>query len=396
MTQPTNNRFITSYDTDHVSMQEALALHNDMAAGFLHGVTNATIKASEVQHFIESVQAQFGSLALYDFSRSRNSTEFRYENECVKIYLSGNAVDLVVEMHAKTQEDSQRLWKIFVDCTEDDTEVQVFVHSYSMNGSAMDVRVRVMEPKEFERISWEFYPYIDIPVMFDRFFTGHENILLLVGEPGLGKSKMSTAALKYAHSNPDKLPYDKKLQDPGLDEQYIVVAYVKSPEVLASDAFWRSLQSDPPDFCILDDQDFMLTRRDAEVRTRDDSIKNSFLNQFLSYTDGVERNNTKFIITTNQNYDHIDTAVLRKGRLFDIIELRHLTNEEALAIWIRNGLQAEEFYEMFNTERILPAELGSEISKRKNERIAGAQTDYILEEGISKLKKVCNKTRIGL
>ena len=232
--------------------------------------------------------------------------------------------------------------------------------------------------------------------MFDQFFTGVENILLLVGEPGLGKSKMSTLALKHAFHNPDKLPYDKLKDNPALDNQFISVVYVKSTDVLVNDRFWRELSKLQADICIIDDLDYMLTKRDAEVTSADDQKKNDFLNQFLSFTDGVEKYKTKFIITTNQKYDDIDSALLRKGRLFDILELRKLDKHEALDIWLDNDLPKEEFEKVFHAHEVLPAELGSEINKRLNTRIETATATYLKEDGISKVIKATRVKKIGV
>lgn len=194
-------------------------------------------------------------------------------------------------------------------------------------------------------------------------------------------SKMSTSILKYAAEHDDILPYDK-MEDVYDDHQYVAVASVKSNAVLADDLFWKELEQKEFDFVILDDLDFFLTSRNNEVTSNDEDQKNKFLNQFLSFTDGLEKSKTKFIITTNQPYKDLDTAVLRKGRLFDILELRDLSNEEALVIWKENDLKKKDFpYK----GRVLPADLGSEIAKRKNTKIQESTEPYILEEGISKI-----------
>ena len=102
---------------------------------------------------------------------------------------------------------------------------------------------------------------------------------------------------------------------------------------------------------------------------------------------------TKIIITTNQSYKNLDTALLRKGRLFNILEFRELTNEEALNIWLKNELPEETFKEKFKGD-VLQAELGSIISMMKktdNEVLP----EYVLEEDISKLNKT-EKKSIGV
>jgi SpoVK/Ycf46/Vps4 family AAA+-type ATPase len=207
---------------------------------------------------------------------------------------------------------------------------------------------------------------------------------------------MSTLALKHAFKNPDKLPYDKLKDNPALDNQFITVVYVKSTDVLVNDKFWRELEKHEADFCIIDDLDYMLTKRDSEVTNAEDQKKNDFLNQFLSFTDGVEKHKTKFIITTNQKYDDIDSALLRKGRLFDILELRQLDHKEALNIWLDNELSETDFNELFTAHEVLPAELGSEIAKRLNTRISTATDSYLKEDGISKVLKAGRAKKIGI
>ena len=252
-----------------------------------------------------------------------------------------------------------------------------------------------MKVDDLRYISKDYYPYIDTGMMFDQFFTGSENIFLIVGEPGLGKSKMSTLAIRHACDNPDKLPYDKMANSPGLEEQFINIVYVKSVDVLVNDMFWRKIEADMIDIVVIDDLDYMLTRRDGEVLSADDIRKNTFLNQFLSFTDGVVKSRTKFIITTNQSFDGIDSALLRKGRLFDIIELRRLRRDEALVIWEQNGLHAGEFTKVFTEREILPANLGSEISKRLNKRIEKSTESYLREDGISKIQRAGRAKRVG-
>lgn len=199
-------------------------------------------------------------------------------------------------------------------------------------------------------------------------------------------TKFSNLLFKHLFQEPENIPYDKLVAIPELDEQFFNVAYVKSTDILAMDEFWRTLQKELPDFVILDDLDYMLTKRESEVMTSDDAKKNVFLNQLLSFTDGVQKNKTKFIITTNQHFDDVDTALLRKGRLFNILQFRKLKNIEALKIWLEQELKEEEFHSLFQDE-VLQSDLGSEIAKRKNKRIKNTSDSYLLEPEISKIKR---------
>ena len=87
---------------------------------------------------------------------------------------------------------------------------------------------------------------------------------------------------------------------------------------------------------------------------------------------------------------------MRKGRLFDILELRELNNDEALDIWKDSGLSENDFSTLFKTKKVLPAELGSEINKRMNDRIQNATQSYLKEDGISKTKNAGRSKRIGI
>lgn len=391
-----NIRLNVAGQPEEMSFDEALIAYKDVKEGYEHTIADITFKYQEYQDFIDDMKEHFTNFVEYDYSRGKNTIFKIHTFDEVKLYVRGNSLDLFVSIASKTEAINADVWKIYNKHSKEDNEVAMYMHSHFMNGGNLDEKVKTIKKEELDYISEKYYPYIDTDIMFKQFFTGNENILLLVGEPGLGKSKMSTLVLKYAFENSENLPYDKLKENPVLEEQYVNVSFVKNVEVLANDKFWRTIELLTPDFVIIDDLDYMLTKRDAEVMNSDDAVKNSFLNQFLSFTDGVEKNQTKFIITTNQKYSDIDTALLRKGRLFDILELRKLDRSEALAIWKDNKLKESEFDEIFHSHEVLPAELGSEISKRLNTRIDNATKSYLKEDGISKVQKAGRVKKIGL
>lgn len=385
-----------THNSDELSCDEAISTYRDTMDGYEYPIADIGFSAEEFKAIIEELETIFPGIVKYDFSSSKNSIFSKYMHDEFRCYIRGNSIDIYGSFYCQSDEVAEKIWSVYNKHCKDDNDTQLFMYSYSMNGGKVDENVKQIKIKDLDYISPKYYPYIDTEIMFDQFFTDNENILLLVGAPGLGKSKMSTLALKHAFNNTDKLPYDKLAANPALDCQYISVAYVKSTDVLADDNFWRTLEKTTPDFCIIDDLDYMLTKRDAQVMSGDDQVKNAFLNQFLSFTDGVEKHRTKFIITTNQTYSDIDTALLRKGRLFDILELRKLDKHESLDIWLDNGLKEKDFNEVFTTHEILPAELGSEVNKRLNTRISTSTQPYLKEEGISKVEKAGREKKVGL
>jgi len=390
------NRLLISHNSDDLTAEDAIIISNDINDGFIYSAIDILIKESEFKHFINDVEEKYGTLSVYDYSQSKTNIFKRYKSDRMRIYTNGNSLEIFTSIYATTEDDLQDLWNLIIKYIKDENSTCLYFCTYYIGANGVADETKIIKEDSLNYISKSYYPYIDTDIMFEQFFTGDENILLVVGEPGLGKSKMSSLALKYAFSNTNKLPYDKLDENSTLDNQFISVAYAKSSEVISSDKFWRMIGSVKNDFVILDDLDYMLTKRNSEVMSSEDQIKNNFLNQFLSFTDGVEKNKTKFIITTNQDYDDIDTALLRKGRLFDIIELRKLSADEALKIWKENNLEEKEFKTIFTTHEILPADLGSEISKRHNKRIASATKSYLLEDGISKVKKAGRSKKIKM
>lgn len=382
---------------DELEIDELLTLKRDIHDNFIYSLPEViNLKVKDYIKFINEIKLKIGEYSKFDYSSNKNKIYYKITGEKYKIYVVGNSKEVKCTIYASNEATANSIWLIYVKNLELDSNVKIFVDNFYIGNNGLTNNSKQLKEEDIEYISTLYYPYININVMFDQFFTGAENILLCVGQPGVGKSKLATLALKYAVKNSDKIPYDKFLQGLENDAQYINVVLVKGADVLSKDSFWNIMEEEPPDFVIIDDLDYMLTKRSADVQSSDDQLKNNFLNQFLSFTDGVEKHKSKFIITTNQNYDEIDTALLRKGRLFDILELRELQLHEALDIWKSNKLHEETFFKIFKENSVLPAELGSEISKRLNKRIKNSTEKYLKEDNISKLKRAKRTKRITL
>lgn len=392
-----NSKLIITHNSAELGIDDAISVQNDVVSGYIHAIPELFLETSNYYKFINDIESFYSNVVKFDYSRSPNNMLFKFVHEKFKIYAKGNSKNIVLSVCCKTEETNHKIFEFFTKYDSVEYETEMFLNSYYMNGNNIGESSKEYKYDDLKYLSKSYYPYLDTNLMFDQFFTGAENILLVVGKPGIGKSKLSSLALKYAFENPDKIPYDKMENNSNLDYQYIIVAYVKSTTVLANDNFWQILQDNNPDFVIIDDLDYMLTKRDSEVTSGEDVIKNQFLNHFLSFTDGFEKHKCKFIITTNQTYSDIDTALLRKGRLFDILELRELTNSEALNVWLEYDLKEQDFHKLFTDEYILPADIGSEINKRLNKRInENALRSYIKEPGISKVQRAKKRKKISL
>lgn len=272
-----------------------------------------------------------------------------------------------------------------------DSEINVSSYYITMNGKLeQHNKSKTIEDFSLNKL---YYPYLNIEELFKQFIMSDDNILVLTGLPGTGNPALTDSYMEFFLKSEFVKKFFKK-EGP----THFPVAYVKNETILSTDEFWVELQYNNYNLIILDDLDYSLLPRTQEISTQEDINKNKFISNLLSYTDGIfdENSKTKFIITTNKEVREIDSAILRKGRTFDILKLRSLSADEALNVWVSEGLEKEKFKEIFKDEKILPCDLGSEISKLKaalkyNSKI----TSYVNEDGISLYNSSKKEKRMG-
>jgi len=140
-----------------------------------------------------------------------------------------------------------------------------------------------------------------------------KSILLLFGEPGTGKSKLSL----YLYNKINEL-----------DPSFISAKLIKGRPVL------ELLISDPLELIESEiDRRFMIYFDDIDLPSlkRDSENSNEFTSQIISLlltaTDGLIPQYNKFVITTNLKIHEIDDALLRPGRLFAALNLKPIPYE---------------------------------------------------------------------
>lgn len=263
-----------------------------------------------------------------------------------------------------------------------------FNHFYTTKTGSIEKAKAIKDYDDYADVSKLYYPFLNTDEMFKQFMLSKETLLVLTGEPGTGKTKIAELAFKYLIENPDIISGNSEI-NPIDDTIAIRVGYIKNPEILSRDEFWVNLShtDEPYDLIVLDDIDYMLTSRTNSNDGYKSNIKDSFISNFLSFSDGLfsSEYSTKFILATNQGIDHIDQAIIRKGRCFDILSFRKLTKKEAINIWKDNKLPMSIFKTNFkDTDVIQACVLGSLIGQtkaaiKKNTKLS----NYILESGVS-------------
>jgi len=383
------------------------------------GLTEINLKFKELPNILKDIK-KF-NLKEYKFNLGLYYTFIVLENEnmMVAMDIHENRESILASLFFNNYEIGQELFNALKKYEDLDSELFVSIEDYYLsNNGAIKSSMSTKTKKDFQGTKSFYYPYLKTDELFKQYELSDSNILVLCGKPGIGKTRLTNFYMKYLLDNLEKGSFKKQpseenkidaiLNGLGEDEDISIyndegidVCYVKNEDVLSMDEFWVTLKTSFFDLVILDDLDYALLPRTQEVSSGEDVKKNKFLSQFLSFTDGIfeEGNRTKFIITTNREVKDIDSAVLRKGRTFDILELRDLKKHEAREIWKKEGLDDDLFLEKFSDENgnILQSDLGSEveITKKSIEKNISLEP-YIKEEGISLYNKIKNPKKIGL
>ena len=169
----------------------------------------------------------------------------------------------------------------------------------------------------------EAYPYVpNLKEYINRYIEGDEQVILLIGAPGTGKTRLIRYILKMIQLRSDS----KSAMDP--DEDYFYdrneVFYTSDEAVLMDDQIFM-------DFFCMEDSTMVLEDIDYDLRSRKD--RNPFMYKLLAASDGVikSKSNNKIILSTNlSSISDIDEALLRPGRCYDILEMKNLNKEQSI------------------------------------------------------------------
>jgi hypothetical protein len=158
----------------------------------------------------------------------------------------------------------------------------------------------------------EAYPSLGRPVaeFTARYLDAPECVLILLGPPGTGKTRLVRAILSEMSRRKG---------------ENAEVMYTADQRALRSDEIFVEFITGSHDAFVIEDTDLLLKARTSG---------NEEMHRFLAIADGVARSQgRKIIFTTNlPNVADIDDALLRPGRCHALLHLRSLTPEEALRL----------------------------------------------------------------
>lgn len=149
----------------------------------------------------------------------------------------------------------------------------------------------------------EMYPYLNPYEIMDNYMSSNNPVLILIGEPGTGKTHFIKELIKRHKIKNTNVVYD---------------------EVTAKhEQLMLNFMTENDNMIIFEDADKLISDRIID--------QNGHMSKLLNLSDGlIPSLNKKMIFTANiKNISEIDHALTRPGRCFDVIQFRPLTIKEA-------------------------------------------------------------------
>lgn len=147
------------------------------------------------------------------------------------------------------------------------------------------------------------YPWLTKPIeeYINDYMNSDASVLILLGPPGTGKTTFIKNLVHHSGANA-KITYDER--------------------VMNGDSLFANFIEDDSKFLIMEDAD-------AFLKSREDG--NTMMHRFLNVSDGlISAKDKKLVFSTNlPSIRDVDSALIRPGRCFDVVEFRAFTRSEA-------------------------------------------------------------------
>lgn len=209
---------------------------------------------------------------------------------------------------------------------------ELSIYEYTLSKGDVNTSRLPITTSSLSSIISQLYPDIDISILTNSYLSSSDSILLLYGPPGTGKTSFIKRAMyEYLTANPQSIT----------DAYSRHIAYSKDYRLMSESRFWVDIRSHNYKMLILDDLDIPLVDRRGNEK--------EFISNLLSFSDGIftNDNSCKVIITTNQEIDEIDEAIIRPGRCFDFIYLHPMSYSYALELWVDLFKKDEDLFKSY-------------------------------------------------
>ena len=226
-----------------------------------------------------------------------------------------------------------------------------------------------LTPEEFNNhLIPELFYGIDASKLAESFLKSPQNILIIFGKPGTGKSKL----IQYIIG-----------QSPFILQKAVNVLVIKGEKNIKDSADNMAIYLEN-DIVVLDDLDLLSLKRKGNDEISD------VISTILSVTDGFIPKKVKIIISTNKTFKEIDPALLRPSRLFDILELKDIPKDYYLKLCkiypeLIDGIKLFEDKEHIKVSEILDfiTRIKSHKAYLRDRKISKRTQDYDYNIGFS-------------
>jgi len=187
-----------------------------------------------------------------------------------------------------------------------------------ITGGKMDIKSESLQDSQ-EAVP-AFYPWMnetDIAQYFLDFLNSSANVLILYGPPGTGKTTMIRTAVKRLGLRALGTADQTLMSMPGFVQ-------------ICGTHMSGGGENGKYDVLVAEDSEILTKKRLNE----EGQVVNPVMASLLNAVDGVSKETSfKLVITTNlPNLLDMDTALLRPGRCFDVMEFGRLTAEQGMTI----------------------------------------------------------------
>ncbi len=197
-------------------------------------------------------------------------------------------------------------------------------------------------------------PFLPLPnaTFIKDYLYSRAPILILFGAPGTGKSFFAQRiCFKFLE-----------------EDQGGKVHFISNPEVLIQDEFWYEVLGTRSLLVIDDATDILQSREEASG-----SIVTA-ISKLLSYSEGLLGYNTKIVLTTNRKIKNVDSALVRDGRCFGVVEFRKINFKEAKTMLSEKGIK------LHLEEDLFPMPIASFLEKIRGKCDYKKQVDRLTEK----------------